>query len=88
MNEKKELEIIGKRYQEDPVFRLKYDAFIAGKKAEGNLTDSELAEVSGGFYCEGGCPRCGKYDTLVSYTFGIYNCCTECGYEEWGRGWI
>lgn len=88
MNKEQVLQIIDKRRQEDTKFRTRYDAFMAEKKAERLLTDSELNDVSGGFYFCASCPKCGQYDGLETYTFGIYNCCKKCGYEEWGRGWI
>ncbi len=87
MPEKEVLEMIEKRRREEPEFRKKYDAFLAGRSAEGKLSDSELDQVSGGFFGFANCPNCGGFQTLETYTFGIYNCCTECGYEEWGKGW-
>lgn len=42
MNKEQVLQIIEKRRQEDPKFRTRYDVFMAEKKAERLLTDSEL----------------------------------------------
>ena len=42
MTEKEVFEMIEKRRQEEPEFRKKYDAFLASRKAEGKLSDSEL----------------------------------------------
>jgi hypothetical protein len=87
MTEKEFLERIEQRRQTDPEFRKKLDAFLAKRKAEENLSDSELSQVSGGFIGYAECPKCGQYDGLFTYSLGIYNYCTYCGYEEWGRGW-
>ena len=87
MTEKEVFEMIEKRRQEEPEFRKKYDAFLASRKAEGKLSDSELGQVSGGFYDAVNCPKCGGFQSLETFTFGIYSSCSLCGYDEWGRGW-
>ena len=33
------------------------------------------------------CPKCGGFQSLETFTFGIYSSCRLCGYDEWGRGW-
>ena len=86
MTEKEVLEMIEKRRREEPEFRNKYDAFLAKRRAEGKLSDSELDQVNGGIFGWITCPNCGEY-TLFTYSAGIYNECDNCGYTEWFIGW-
>ena len=82
MTREETLNMIKERLKNEPEFKKAYDAYLSKAKTEGKLSDSDLEDVSGGFFGIEICPKCKNY-SLTTYTFGIYASCTECDYTEW-----
>ena len=73
--------LLDQQLEQDPVFRRKYDAFLAKRAAGGKIADGDLENVSDVMPFWKHCPACERGNMII-LTYGIVWMCEICHHYE------